>query len=130
MTAEGLKRILANSEGIEIEYKKSQAGLARSVYESICAFLNRRGSHVVLGADDDTQNDSHPDSLQMIFNHLTQRQISILSLIQGDSHVTVSMIAAKLKVSVATIHREFKKINAHIQVSWTGLSVGGHWEIG
>ena len=65
-------------------------------------------------ATDDTQNDSHPDSLQMEFNHLTQRRISILSLMQGDSHVTVSMIAAKLKVSVATIHRELKKINAHI----------------
>ena len=36
-----------------MEYKKSQAGLARSVYETICAFLNRRGGHVVLGADDD-----------------------------------------------------------------------------
>ena len=36
-----------------MEYKKSQTGLARSVYETICAFLNRRGGHVVLGADDD-----------------------------------------------------------------------------
>ena len=53
MTLDSLKRILANSEGTEIEYKKSQTGLARSVYESICAFLNRRGGHVVLGADDD-----------------------------------------------------------------------------
>ena len=53
MTIEGIRRITANSEGTEIEYKKSQTGLARSVYESICAFLNRRGGHVVLGADDD-----------------------------------------------------------------------------
>ena len=53
MTIEGLKYIISHSEGTEIEYKKSQAGLARSVYETICAFLNRRGGHVVLGADDD-----------------------------------------------------------------------------
>lgn len=53
MTADGIKRITANAEGTEIEYKKSQTGLARSVYETICAFLNRRGGHVVLGADDD-----------------------------------------------------------------------------
>ena len=53
MTIEGIKRITANTEGTEIEYKKSQTGLARSVYETICAFLNRRGGHVILGADDD-----------------------------------------------------------------------------
>ena len=39
MTIEGLKYIISHSEGTEIEYKKSQAGLARSVYETICAFL-------------------------------------------------------------------------------------------
>ena len=53
MTIEGIQRISVNGEGTEIEYKKSQTRLARSGYESICAFLNRRGGHVVLGADDD-----------------------------------------------------------------------------
>lgn len=53
MTEEGLKYIISHSEGTEIEYKKSQTELARSVFESICAFLNRRGGHVVLGADND-----------------------------------------------------------------------------
>lgn len=53
MTEEKLKEILAHPEWTEIEYKKSQTDLARTVYESICAFLNRRGGHIVLGADDD-----------------------------------------------------------------------------
>ena len=56
MTIEGLKYIISHSEGTEIEYKKSQAGLARSVYETICAFLNRRGGHVVLGAKPPTNH--------------------------------------------------------------------------
>lgn len=65
MTIEGIHRITANSEGTEIEYKKSQTGLARSVYESICAFLNRRGGHVILGADDDgTIIGIQPDKVQ------------------------------------------------------------------
>ena len=51
MTPDKLKTIIAQKEGTEIEFKKSQDSLARSVYESICAFLNRRGGHVVLGAD-------------------------------------------------------------------------------
>ena len=56
MTIEGLKYIISHSEGTEIEYKQSQAGLARSVYETICAFLNRRGGHVVLGAKPPTNH--------------------------------------------------------------------------
>ena len=56
MTIEGLKYIISHSEGTEIEYKKSQTGLARSVYETICAFLNRRGGHVVLGAKPPTNH--------------------------------------------------------------------------
>ena len=65
MTIEGLKHIISHSEGTEIEYKRSQTGLARSVYESICAFLNRKGGHVILGADDDgTIVGIDPDKVQ------------------------------------------------------------------
>ena len=53
MTPDKLKTIITQKEGTEIEFKKSQDSLARSVYESVCAFLNRRGGHVVLGADND-----------------------------------------------------------------------------
>lgn len=53
MTVEGLKDILRQKEGTEIEFKQSREHLPRNVYESVCAFLNRRGGHVVLGVDDD-----------------------------------------------------------------------------
>lgn len=80
MTIEGLRRIIAHSEGTEIEYKKSQMGLARSVYESICAFLNRRGGHVVLGADDDgsilgIQPDMVQDELDMLAKDMNNPQV-------------------------------------------------------
>lgn len=51
MSTDDIKTILAIGENTEIEFKQSQMKLARSVYESICAFLNRRGGHIVLGAD-------------------------------------------------------------------------------
>ena len=52
MTPDKLKAIIAQKEGTEIEFKESKDNLARKVYDSICAFLNRRGGHVVLGAKD------------------------------------------------------------------------------
>ena len=53
MTPEELKAIISQGEGTEVELKESKDSLARKVYESICAFLNRRGGHVVLGVDND-----------------------------------------------------------------------------
>ena len=53
MTPEKLKAIISQGEGTEVELKESKDSLARKIYESICAFLNRRGGHVVLGVDND-----------------------------------------------------------------------------
>ena len=52
MTPEKLKSILVEKEGTRIEFKKSQTELARTLYESVCAFLNRRGGEIILGVDD------------------------------------------------------------------------------
>ena len=82
MTIEGLKYIISHSEGTEIEYKKSQAGLARSVYETICAFLNRRGGHVVLGAKPPT-------------NHLQQIVLGVLD--SGEKGIVELMEACGYK---------------------------------
>lgn len=51
MTPEKLKELLSQREGTQIEFKLSKESLSPSVYETICAFLNRRGGHVVLGAE-------------------------------------------------------------------------------
>ena len=65
MTGEELKSLLAHGEGVDAEFKESTHQLARKIYESICAFLNRRGGHVVLGAKDDGRIVGiAPDSIQ------------------------------------------------------------------
>lgn len=51
--AEKIKSIIARGEGLEIEFKKSYDTLPRNVFESICAFLNRKGGHILLGVTDD-----------------------------------------------------------------------------
>lgn len=55
MTPEKLKQIIVQKEGTQIEFKLSKESLSRSVYETICAFLNRRGGHVILGVDNNGQ---------------------------------------------------------------------------
>ena len=65
MTGEELKSLLAHGEGVGAEFKESTHQLARKIYESICAFLNRKGGHIVLGAKDDGRIVGiAPDSIQ------------------------------------------------------------------
>jgi ATP-dependent DNA helicase RecG len=65
MTPEELKHIIAQGESATVEFKRSQDNLSRSAYETICAFLNRRGGHLVLGVEDNgTIVGINPDSVQ------------------------------------------------------------------
>lgn len=65
MTKEELKKIISQGEGSTVEFKSSQEGLARSVYETICAFLNRRGGHFILGVSDEGKIIGiNPDKIQ------------------------------------------------------------------
>ena len=52
MTTDRIRQLLANGEGLTIEYKKCINELSNSVWETVCAFSNRYGGHLILGADD------------------------------------------------------------------------------
>jgi len=41
--------LIAQGEGISIEFKESKSKLNRDVHESVCAFLNRHGGHLFWG---------------------------------------------------------------------------------
>lgn len=53
MTVERIKQLLAEGEGLTIEYKKCVDGLSNSVYETVCSFSNRYGGYILLGVGDD-----------------------------------------------------------------------------
>jgi ATP-dependent DNA helicase RecG len=75
MTAENLERLLQQGEGISIEFKQARRGLPRDVFESVCAFLNRQGGHLLLGASNDGQptgvDEAEADHLQRDFAALS-----------------------------------------------------------
>lgn len=48
-----ISQILAQGEGVTIEFKKAKNKLPESLFETICAFLNRNGGVVLLGVQDD-----------------------------------------------------------------------------
>ena len=47
-----LKALIKQGEGISVEFKECRRTLSRDVYETVCAFLNRRGGTLLLGVSD------------------------------------------------------------------------------
>lgn len=44
--------LIEKGEDIDVEFKECKINVNRSVYETICAFLNRHGGTLLLGVQD------------------------------------------------------------------------------
>ncbi len=47
------ENILANGEGITVEFKEARNSLPKNLFQTICAFLNTNGGKILLGVQDD-----------------------------------------------------------------------------
>jgi len=52
MTKQDVEKLIKAGECINIEFKESKTGVNGDLYQTICAFLNRIGGHILLGVDD------------------------------------------------------------------------------
>lgn len=48
-----LKKLISQGEGILVEFKESKNALPKSIFETLCSFLNRFGGDIFLGVKDD-----------------------------------------------------------------------------
>lgn len=73
MTIEELKRLINEGEKIDVEFKKSENGLNKDIYESVCSFNNRNGGHLFLGIINDTKeiNGVNPDKIDNMLKDFT-----------------------------------------------------------
>ena len=53
MNQKRLRELIAEGEKSNVEFKKCTTELSASVFETICAFLNRNGGHLIIGVTDD-----------------------------------------------------------------------------
>ena len=52
MTPEQVQKLLRRRERATVEFKEARRELPRSLFETVCAFLNRDGGTVLLGVAD------------------------------------------------------------------------------
>ena len=73
MTKEDIQRMISGGETLTVEFKKCHHELSDSVFESVCAFLNRTGGHILLGITDSGEilgvNESAIESLLKNFTN-------------------------------------------------------------
>jgi ATP-dependent DNA helicase RecG len=66
-----IKELITRGEGVDIEFKTAQFELSGDTFDSICAFLNRNGGHLILGVNNDGEIEGIlDDSVQDIVNNL------------------------------------------------------------
>ena len=53
MNVERIAQLINQGEGLTTEFKKAGEGLPQSLFETICAFLNKAGGTILLGVTDD-----------------------------------------------------------------------------
>ena len=52
MTEQDVLKLIKTGECINIEFKESRKSPTKDIYQTICAFLNRIGGHILLGVKD------------------------------------------------------------------------------
>lgn len=72
---ETIERLLGQDEGINLEFKQARTNLPNDVFESVCAFLNRQGGHLLLGV----RNDGTPVGVAEEAADALQRDFAALS---------------------------------------------------
>ncbi|MDO6389567.1 putative DNA binding domain-containing protein [Pontibacter sp. BT731] len=75
MIPRDIERLIQQGEGLDIEFKKAKNDLPSDLFETVCAFLNRAGGHILLGVKDNGTivgvSPEHADRLKREFTTLS-----------------------------------------------------------
>jgi ATP-dependent DNA helicase RecG len=99
LDTEEIKSLIAKGEGSKIEFKTARKELPRNVYETICAFLNRKGGYILLGVKDNGTIDG-------IDKNVVQNQLKTLSNDLNNTQIispTVCVEAKDIEIDGKTI---------------------------
>jgi ATP-dependent DNA helicase RecG len=92
-----IESIIHKGEGIDVEFKESYDQLSRSVYETICSFLNRKGGVILLGVSDNGEISGVNENT--IKNQLDtlERDLNNMQLINPTCNLTTEVVSIKDK---------------------------------
>jgi len=148
-----LNTLIQSNESETIEFEKCLNKISGSVFETVCAFLNRKGGHLFIGVTDDKKiigvNEKCVFSINysgVNTNNTMQETVGktvgktvgetvgktvgeILKLIEVNPKITRDELAKKTGLSVRGIEWNLKKMKDQNIIRRIGPDKGGYWEI-
>ena len=96
MTDIEVENILAKGEGVRLEFKQSLNGdVPKTIYETVCSFLNREGGTILVGVDDNGEVTGIPET--EISNFITTFSTTVNNISTIDPPMLVSPSSYKFK---------------------------------
>lgn len=96
MTDIEVENLLAKGEGVRLEFKQSLNGdVPKTIYETVCSFLNREGGTILVGVDDNGEVTGIPET--KISNFITTFSTTVNNISTIDPPMLVSPSSYKFK---------------------------------
>jgi ATP-dependent DNA helicase RecG len=108
-----IESIIHKGEGIDVEFKESYDQLSRSVYETICSFLNRKGGVILLGVSDNGEISGVNENT--IKNQLDtlERDLNNMQLINPTCNLTTEVVSIKDKKIIYVYVPESSQVHTY-----------------
>ncbi len=72
MDLQNIHKLIEQGEGISVEFKRGKNELPSNLFETICAFLNRNGGHILIGVNDNkTLEGINPEKAETFCKNIT-----------------------------------------------------------
>jgi len=113
-----------HNSNLQTEIAEFKTSIAQETMPSASANVTLNGTHVTQNV---THNSNNVPSTENAL--LTSRQQQILQMIQTDTSISASTMAAQLDVTVRTVRRDIEALRKHYDIQWLGSSKQGHWQI-
>ncbi len=96
---------MTTPESLSLEFKQARSGLPTDVFESVCAFLNRQGGHLLLGVRNDGLNRLAALGVSASVEHRLSTELAYF--LAGES-LTSLQVAKRLQAAARMIYRDFQ----------------------
>ena len=96
MTDSEIENLLSKGEGTRIEFKKCEIGnIPKTIYDTVCSFLNKEGGTILVGVDDNGNVVGIPEN--KISNFITTFSTTVNNISTINPPIQVSPISYNFK---------------------------------